>query len=33
MRAVKISTGKTFSREEKRAAFELWKAKVPLKKI
>jgi hypothetical protein len=33
MHAVKIPTGKTLSREQKRASFELWKAKVPLKEI
>jgi hypothetical protein len=33
MPVVKISTCKTFSREEKRAAFELWKAKVPPEEI
>jgi hypothetical protein len=33
MQAVKIPTGKTFFREQKRASFELWKAKVPLKEI
>jgi hypothetical protein len=33
MHAVKIPTGKTLSREHKRASFELWKAKVPLKEI
>jgi hypothetical protein len=32
MRVVKISIGKTFSREEKDC-IELWKAKVPLKEI
>jgi hypothetical protein len=33
MRAVKILTGKIFSGELKRAVFEFWKAKVPLKEI
>jgi hypothetical protein len=33
MHAVKIPTGKTLSREQKRASFELWKDKVPLKEI
>jgi hypothetical protein len=33
MHVVKIPTGKTLSREKKRASFELWKAKVPLKEI
>ncbi len=33
MHAVKIPTGKILSREQKRAFFELWKAKVPLKEI
>jgi hypothetical protein len=33
MHPVKIPTGKTSSREQKRASFELWKAKVPLKEI
>jgi hypothetical protein len=33
MHAVKIPTGKTLSREQKKASFELWKAKVPLKEI
>jgi hypothetical protein len=33
MHAVKIPSGKTLSREQKRAFFELWKAKVPLKEI
>jgi hypothetical protein len=33
MHPVKIPTGKTLSREQKRASFELWKAKVPLKEI
>jgi hypothetical protein len=33
MHAVNIPTSKTLSREQKRASFELWKAKVPLKEI
>jgi hypothetical protein len=33
MHAVKIPTGKTLSREQKRASFEPWKAKVPSKEI
>jgi hypothetical protein len=33
MHAVKIPTGKTLSREQKRASFELWKAKDLLKEI
>jgi hypothetical protein len=33
MHAVKIPTSKTLSREQKRASFGLWKAKVPLKEI
>jgi hypothetical protein len=33
MHAAKIPTGKTLSREQKRASFELWKAKIPLKEI
>jgi hypothetical protein len=33
MHAVKIPTGKTLSREQKRASFELWKDKVPFKDI
>jgi hypothetical protein len=33
MHAVQIPTGKTLSREQKRASFELWKAKVSLKEI
>ncbi len=33
MHAVKFPTGKTLSREQKRASFELWKAKVPFKEI
>jgi hypothetical protein len=33
MNTVKIPTGKTLFREQKRASFELWKAKVPLKEI
>jgi hypothetical protein len=33
MCTVNILTGKTFSREQKRAAFEQWKAKVSLREI
>ncbi len=33
MHAVKLPVGKTYFREQKRAAFKLWKAKVPLKEI
>ncbi len=33
MHAVKIPTGQTLSRKQKRAFFELWKAKFPLKEI
>jgi hypothetical protein len=33
MHAVRIPTGKTLSIEQKRAFFELWKAKDPLKEI
>ncbi len=33
MHAVKIPTGKTISREQKKASFELWKAEVPYKEI
>ncbi len=33
MHAVQILTSKTLSREQKRACFKLWKAKVPLKEI
>jgi hypothetical protein len=33
MCVVNIPTGKTFSRDDKVAAFKLWKAKLPLKDI